>query len=417
RFYVFQDGGRSIELLQRACTLEAELALLLRISHRYGTAGAQVLFSMGVLEQIGSCKALSTFVKGNFRRTEARFVKELAADVDRQQMIVAPILRLILSLTSLIDTSDFLEVKNKVVREVLEFVKLHPSVFDQALLEDLSEAGESTMEIINLVVAILSKVWPYEESDEHGIVQGLFRLIHDIFSRDSEFFSAVLLGNSLLSARCKELNKFRLCFSLTSYLYFLVTKKSVRLQVSHDSSSTGWQQPSLQLLVYFLSTITSSVERAAEEKSSFFNKIQDINELSRQEVDEIISIIAEKDHVSSSDNINRRRYIAMVGMCRIVGYSDQLVTLLLLMAEHLLNVVLIHLQVASVMRPTNGTIKMITSTSDVGLKDSAASLCGMLIPTLERLKLLSEEKTGHNLKVFRRLVGAVKESAIRAESL
>ncbi|KAL9275467.1 Nuclear pore complex protein NUP205-like protein [Drosera capensis] len=109
-----QDGGRSIELLQRACTLEAELALLLRISHRYGTAGAQVLFSMGVLEQIGSCKALSTFVKGNFRRTEARFVKELAADVDRQQMIVAPILRLILSLTSLIDTSDFLEVSLRI---------------------------------------------------------------------------------------------------------------------------------------------------------------------------------------------------------------------------------------------------------------------------------------------------------------
>lgn len=34
----------------------------------------------------------------------------MAVDVDRQRMIVTPALRLVFSLTSLIDTSDFLEV-------------------------------------------------------------------------------------------------------------------------------------------------------------------------------------------------------------------------------------------------------------------------------------------------------------------
>jgi len=52
-----------MESLQRACTLEAELALLLRISHKYGKAGAQVLSSMGALEYLASCKALNMPLK------------------------------------------------------------------------------------------------------------------------------------------------------------------------------------------------------------------------------------------------------------------------------------------------------------------------------------------------------------------
>lgn len=49
-------------------------------------------------------------------------------------------------------------MKNKVVREIIEFIKGHQLLFDQILQEDLSDADELTMEIINLVVGILSKV-------------------------------------------------------------------------------------------------------------------------------------------------------------------------------------------------------------------------------------------------------------------
>lgn len=48
--------------MQRAQTLEAELALLLRIGHKYGKSGAQVIFSMGALEHIASCRAVNFFV-------------------------------------------------------------------------------------------------------------------------------------------------------------------------------------------------------------------------------------------------------------------------------------------------------------------------------------------------------------------
>lgn len=49
-------------------------------------------------------------------------------------------------------------MKNKVVREVIDFIKSHQLLFDQVLREDVSNADELTMEQMNLVVGILSKV-------------------------------------------------------------------------------------------------------------------------------------------------------------------------------------------------------------------------------------------------------------------
>jgi hypothetical protein len=49
-------------------------------------------------------------------------------------------------------------VKNKIVHDVIDFVKGHQLLIDQVLREDVSEADELTMEQINLVVSILSKV-------------------------------------------------------------------------------------------------------------------------------------------------------------------------------------------------------------------------------------------------------------------
>lgn len=390
-----QDGGRSLDSLQRACTLEAELVLLLRISHKYGKLGAQVLFSMGVLEHTSSCKAVNIHVKGSLMRVETKLGRDVAMDIDRQRMIVAPILRIVLSLTSLVDTSEFFEVKNKIVREVIDFVKGHQLLFDQILRENIPKAEDLTLEEINLVVGILCKIWPYEESDEYGFVQGLFGMMCALFPRDSE------------NQRKSELKVFQLCFSLSSYLYFLVTKKFLRLQVS--DVSTGYnvqQQPTLALLGSLLNSVTATLERACEEKSLLLNKIQDMNELSRQEVDEIISMCSRKECVSSSDNIQKRRYIAMMEMCQVAGNKDQLITLLLPLAENVLNILLIHLQ-------DEETVEMITHGAKSDLEQDLPWLCGKLVPILERLELLSEDKTGHNLKVFRRLVNSLKELAIQ----
>ncbi|XP_059431871.1 nuclear pore complex protein NUP205 isoform X2 [Corylus avellana] len=415
----YEDGGHSLVSLQRACTLEAELALLLRISHKYGKSGAQVLYSMGTLEHIASCRAVN--FQGSLRRLDMKLQRHVALDFDKQRMIITPMLRLVFSLTSLVNTSEFFEVKNKIVHDVVDFVKGHQLLIDQVLREDVSEADELTMEQINLVVGILSKVWPYEESDGCGFVQGLFGMMRALFSRESENPSFLRSVQHLENQRKSELNSFQLCFSLSSYLYFLVTKKSLRLPVSDAPSdyhaAVGLRQPTLNLLGSLLNSVTTALERAAEEKSLLLNKIRDINELSRQEVDEIITMCSRKDCVSSSDDIHKRRYIAMVEMCEVVGNRDQLIALLLPLAEHVLNVILIHFQDSFVKSGDSGTVKTITYGANSESGEDISLLCGKLIPTLERLELLSEDKIGHNLKVFLRIVASLKELTIQKLAL
>ncbi|KAK4487351.1 hypothetical protein RD792_006029 [Penstemon davidsonii] len=363
--FSYQDGGFSLDSMQRVCTLEAKLSLLLRISHKYGKSGSQVLFSMGALEHISSCRALNLQMKGNFRRKDTMIGRNLSVDVDKQRMIVAPILRLVFSLTSLVDTSEFFEVKNKVVREIIEFVKGHQLMFDQVVQEDLSDADELTMEQINLVVGILGKVWPYEESDEYGFIQGLFGMMRALFSRNPDIFTSIQPVGSEIQQKA-EVSMSRLCFSLSSYLYFLVTKKSLRLQVSDGPidyrASVAHQPPTLTLIVLFLGNLTTALERAAEEKYLLLNKIKDINELSRQEVDEIINVYVPQDSASSSENIQKS------DSQKVVAYGNS-----------------------------------------IDAKEDLHSLCGELVPVLERLDLLSEDKTGHSLKVFRRLAQSLKE--------
>ncbi|KAA8535090.1 hypothetical protein F0562_030093 [Nyssa sinensis] len=418
-----KDVGRSLDSLQRMCTLEAELALLLRISHKYGKSGAEVLFSMGSLEHLASCRAVSMQIKRNLMRVDTKFGRDLSVDVDKERMVIAPILRLVFSLTSLVDTSDFFEVKNKIVREVINFVKGHQLLFDQVLREDVSEADELTIELIKLVVGILGKVWPYEESSEYGFVQGLFGMMQAVFSHDSESHTSARLVQSMQNQRKSELHKFCLCFSLSSYLYFLVTKKSLRLQLSdnpidyHASAGQQQHQPTLTLLGSFLNYVVTALEKAAEEKSLLLNKIKYINELSRQEVDEIINICVQEDCVKSSDNIQKRRYVAMVEMCQIAGNRDQLITLLLLLSENVLNIILIHFQDGSYLCDSSEAIKTITHGTKPDSGEDLPSLCEKLLPTLERLELLSEDKTGHNLKVFHRLVSSLKEMTIQKLSL
>lgn len=416
--FSYQEGGHSLDSLQRSYTLEADLALLLRISQKYGKSGAQVLFSMGALEHLASCRA--THLQGNLRRVDTKYRRDAAMHFDKQRMIVAPMLRLVFSLTSLVDKSEFFEVKNKIVREIIDFIKGHQLLFDQVLRQDISEADELMMEQINLIVGVLSKVWPYEESDEYGFVQGLFGMMHVLFSKDLEKLSFSHLARSRENYQNQlqsQLNTFRLCFGLSSYLYFLVTKKSLKLQVSDNCSdypaSPGIQQPTLVLLSSLLNSVTTSLEKAAEEKSILVNKIRDINELSRQEVDEVINLYVQKDSLSSSDGLQKRRYIAMVEMCKVAGCRDQLIALLLPLAEQVLNVILIHFQESNV-SDRRGTMKSITygAKADLGQED-LSMLCGELIPILERLELLSEDKLGHSLKVFRRLATSLKEMTIQ----
>ncbi|KAG0532241.1 hypothetical protein BDA96_04G092100 [Sorghum bicolor] len=393
--YLSKDSSLASESSQRFCTVDAQFSLLLRISHHYGKHGAQILLSMGALQNLSSCNLMGGQKKGN-PRAISKIVKERTGEIDKKRSLITPVLRIVTSFTSLVDSADFLEVKNKIVREIVDFTKQHQSVFNSILRENMTGANLLTLEQLNMAVSILSKVWAYEENEECSYIQDLFSLMHSLFSLDFGSLNFMQSPN-IIENHKSELIAFGLCFSLVSYLYVLATKKNMRFQVSYENNSDQ-QHPTLQMVSDLLNSVTLALERVGEEKYMLLNKIHDLNELSRKEVDEIIKVCMKQDCISPNDDIRKRRYIAMIDLCCMAGNRDQLITLLLQITECAVTILLIHFQ-------DDASAKGLSSFSDE------------LLPVLERLEHLKEDKVGCNLKLFHRSVTTLKEMTIRTMTL
>nr|CAB3446029.1 unnamed protein product [Digitaria exilis] len=295
------------------------------------------------------------------------------------------------------DVTNYLsKVKNKIVREIVDFAKQHQSVFNSILRESMPGANLIALERLSLVVSILSKVWAYEENEECSYIQDLFGLMQSLFSVDFGSLNFMQSPNMIENQK-SELVAFGLCFSLISYLYVLATKKNMRFQVPYDHNSDQ-QQPTLQMVSDFLNSVTLALERVAEEKYMLLNKVRDLNELSRKEVDEIIKLCMKQDCISPNDNIRKRRYIAMIDLCCMAGNRDQLITLLLQIAECAITILLVHFQ-------------------DEACAKDLSPFSDELLPVLERLEHLKEDKVGRSLKVFHRSVTTLKEMTIRSMTL
>ncbi|KAK7411204.1 hypothetical protein VNO78_02636 [Psophocarpus tetragonolobus] len=119
--------------------------------------------------------------------------------------------------------------------------------------------------------------------------KGFFGMMHALVSRDSKIPS---FAQSRVSPETQRNSELQTSDSSSSY-----------------TSSVELQQPTLSLLNSLFSSVTTALERAAEEKSLLLNKIRDINELSMQEVDEIINMCVRQDSVSSSDNIQKKAFV------------------------------------------------------------------------------------------------------------
>ncbi|WVZ77434.1 hypothetical protein U9M48_025299 [Paspalum notatum var. saurae] len=389
--YMSKDSPFASESSPRFCTVDAQFSLLLRISHHYGKHGSQILLSMGALQNLSSCHLMGVQKKGNSRAT-SNIIKERAGEIDKKGSLIAPVLRIVTSFTSLVDSANFLEVRNKIVREIVDFAKQHRSLFSTILRENISGANLFTLEQLSMVVSILSKVWAYEENEECSYLQDLFSLMHSLFSLDFGSLNFMQLPNMIENQK-SELVSFGLCFSLVSYLYVLATKKDMRFQVLYGHNSDQ-QQPTLQMVSDLLNSVTLSLERVGEEKYMLLNKIRDLNELSRKEVDEIIKVCMKQDCIALNDNIRKRRYIAMVDLCCMAGNRDQLITLLLQIAECAIAILLVHFQ-------------------DEACAKDLSSFSDELLPVLERLEHLKQDKVGRSLKLFHRSVTTLKEMTIR----
>ncbi|CAN6456375.1 unnamed protein product [Victoria cruziana] len=310
----FLDTSRaSLDSLQKLCTIEAEISLLVRISCKYRKSGVQILFSMSILEHLTSWRAIDRHIQGGFQWADSMISNDMLGGINKQFLLVPAVLRLILCLTSLVDVSDF--------------------------------------------------------------------------------FESIKRSGFLLS---------QLCYSLISYLYFLITRKGLKLQISlsgHGNFLGGQLQPTLPLIVTLLSSVTTVLFTAIDEKTLLLSKILDINDLSRYEVDEILDMFMRQDFTLASDSMQKRRHVAMLEMCRAAGKRSQCIMLFLRILEHSLNILFIHFR------------------DSASRKEDIQSLCTNLLPTLEQLLLLNEEKVGHSLKVFHRLVRSLKELAAQRMEL
>jgi nuclear pore complex protein Nup205 len=66
------------------------------------------------------------------------------------------------------------------------------------------------------------------------------------------------------------------------------------------------RQPTLKLVADLLQQASLDLESALEEKLLLLAKLQDVNELSRHEVDEIIKAYGRHEHTDPGDSIRKR---------------------------------------------------------------------------------------------------------------
>ncbi|MCO5606893.1 hypothetical protein L7F22_061084 [Adiantum nelumboides] len=159
-----------------------------------------------------------------------------------------------------------------------------------------------------------------------------------------------------------------------------------------QSSLGRHRQPTLSLIGGLLEQCVSDLEAAIEERSLLLAKVQDVNELSRHEVDDIIKAYSRVEHCGETEGIRKRRYVAMVEMCSAAGNRESLIAIHRLLIEHSLNILFIHydeeLQVPENLRDRREREDYVKSF--LGSKEEFRSLNEKLLPVLQRIERMNE---------------------------
>ncbi|BBN13132.1 nuclear pore complex protein Nup205 [Marchantia polymorpha subsp. ruderalis] len=423
----------SLESVRRLYTLESEMALLLRVGYHSKKRGAQALFAMGALRHLSSCRALNVvFTEDAMSEKLMKIEMGLPSLHDRQHQIISPILRLVLCFTALVDSSASVEKgQDEVVQEILKFVKEHHSLIFHILGNEPRAAQLSDLEEIQLVTAILSKVWPCEDALDPAYTPALFSISQEYFCQDSDsrnrFVQHILESqrNPELSpaeresVRKMELLVARVRCNLISFVYTLVTRRGLQLSFSHPKASGGQyvverqRHPTLKLIASLLHQTTLDLETALNEKAILLSKLQDVNELSRHEVDEVIKAYGEHDPTDGAESIRKRRYLAMVEMCSAAGSRECQMASHVFIIEQSLEILYIHFDNRSLWPQTSrGKYEMSDVDSIPGRREEIKSLCEKVLPVFEQLEKVDEKRVGRSMKHIERLVRTLKSQIL-----
>ncbi|CAM6098602.1 unnamed protein product [Calypogeia fissa] len=419
----------SPESVRRLYTLESEMSLLLRVGYQSKKRGAQALFAMGAIRHLSSCRALNVlFTEDSSSDKIMKVGIGLPSLRERQHQIVAPVLRLILCFTALVDTSASIEKgQDEVVLEIIKFVKEHQGLLFHIMANESRSVQLSDLEEIHLVTSILSKVWPCEDALDPAFTPALFNLSIDYFCENAESRNRFVQHicevdrNPELSAGARETSRkmellvARVRFNLISFLYSMVTRRGLQLAFSNPKASGGryvqekHRHPTLDTIASLLLQTSLELESALEEKALLLAKLQDVNELSRHEVDDIIKAYGQQQQIDTSDSIRKRRYLAMVEMCSAAGSRECQVASLVFLAEQSLEILYIHFDNRSLLpQSSRGKYELSSADPATGNMEEVKALCEKLIPVFERLEAIQEERVGRSMKHIQRLVGTLK---------
>eukprot|EP00250_Pteridium_aquilinum_P027366 c3475_g1_i1 orf=80-5854(+) len=425
--------------VRRLYTLEAELALLLRVGYQNKKRGAQTLFSIGALQHLTSCRAIDVQLSEDAQWEQMRKSGTgLPSQHDRHHQIVLPVLRIVSCLTTLVETENTSEKEgNEISSEILEFIKGHHGLFARVLRDDKAGVQLEDLEVLDLVTAILSKVWHLVTTDELGFNQALYNLASVYFVQEGESKNRfvlyvgetkripVLAPGALEVTRRVELLLARLRCNLISFLFSMVAKRGMRFHfsdpvVTPQTLSTGQftlgrhRQPTLNLVASVLEQSVSDLEAANEERSLLLAKVQDVNELSRHEVDEIIKAYSRVEQSGDTDGIRKRRYVAMVEMCSAAGNRESLCGLHCFIIEHALNILFIHyekeLQLPKQYRNANESLDHAEPL--FGTEEELHALNEKLLPILQQIERVNEDKVASADKQIQRLVRSLKSRIV-----
>eukprot|EP00850_Spirogloea_muscicola_P008062 SM000042S15329 [mRNA] locus=s42:324092:335562:- [translate_table: standard] len=375
---------------------EAELALLLRAATLGKSRGALSIVQMGALRQLSSCRALDSHVSEDERG--------LGAD--------------------------------SITLQVIDFVDSHRGAFARALRDESRQLDPEIppnvngLHLLELTTAILSRVWALGQKDAGGIRELLLNLCTVYFTTDQESRSKYiryvrhLQAMPALSHNVRQVadamtqGVTRLRCNLITYLRAMVVKGRARLHLDRSEpgqpSVTGLgldTQPTLRHVAQLLKQTATSLQAEGEEKSILLSKLEDVNELSRHEVDEIIDSFSGLDASAALTSLRDRRHAAMQALAGALSSSERRSRSLVVTAEQALE--LLQAQFAKQVEAagtSDFSSQPLTKTSDL------EALGELVLPSLDVLENLSEERIGQKLQYLRQLIQFCKSSLLHYDA-
>eukprot|EP00897_Mesotaenium_endlicherianum_P008684 jgi/Mesen1/7844/ME000419S07149 len=407
----------------------------------------------------------------------------LAPQRERRHQIVGPLLRLVHCFCALLPPSSSssssssgpshaVKSRDEVASQLADFVRSHESLMSHILSDASAAAHESDLEQLELATAILSRVWPGESSADHSGIQEMLLALTCTYlaapaqsrvkyiqkarqvERNSDAApdaqeAAHRMEEGVRRVRCHLLDYTRAMVAHHGLLLFSSASPSAPQPNGAGAmggggtgmsraAGAGWR-PTLQLLAAFLQHSTDELLAAVEDKAVVLAKVQDVNEMPRHELDELIKTYGHRAHtlLAFPDTIRRRRHLALTELARVAAAKERQLASLLYMIEHILDITYTHFQVLSSIPASSSStpseaaalssMQVQTAQSAAKWQSSSASwqssselstalgggsssklrhelesMGARLLPALDKLELITEERVGQSVEHLKR---------------